>query len=67
MTNENYNIDELTLEELFANYPEDGVQVSITFSKEDLWDILTANVCLNNKSGIFDHILNQVSHKKNDR
>lgn len=67
MPNNCNHINDVTLGELFKDYPKDGVQVSITFSKEELWDVLTADVCLNSKSGIFDHILNQVDIKKNDR
>lgn len=61
------NGKESLISELLDNYPTEGVQVTLTFSKDDLIDILNADLSLKNKTNIFDHIVYQVYLKKNER
>lgn len=56
------SIDDLTLADVLGDYPAEGVQVSITFTREDMINILRAYI--SNEVGIFEHILEQVTLKR---
>jgi hypothetical protein len=56
------SIDELTVADVLGDYPAEGVQVSITFTREDMVNILSAYI--SNEVSIFEHIIEQVTRKR---
>lgn len=61
------NITNLTIGELLTNYPPDGINVSITFTRQDLADLMSLWISLDDSDerlSILDHIITQIHHKK---
>lgn len=62
MSSSPINIDELTVADVLSDYPASGVQVAITFTREDMVNILRAYI--DHEVSIFEHIIEQVTLKR---
>lgn len=56
------SLDNVKLSDLFTDYPEDGITIQVTFTEDDLKEILFADW---QGGSIFEHIITLIHTKKN--